>query len=304
LNAPGRIPAREKAIRAYKGWAKHVYTESEKKIRLTFGKLYCHLRYRFWKDVVFLDEHDVPYVSAKNWEGYMAQAREHVYKEEGVPYTNEHGIVRGKHMKKSWTGSAKYCVAMQGCTVLVAKSMKEYVKFGGPPQKRPPQPVNAHGNKIGRKRTRGEILEKPGSFCGRHYAKFLSEVAQAARETNHWNKTRTIVVYQDNLQMHYCPIVRKAADELNIVFFGDGHNTRPPVDSPDMNPIENLFHQANNYLLMREGQKASESQEVASSRFECFCRLATTGLAVEILVRSMPDRLSALVAAKGGATRY
>jgi hypothetical protein len=114
LNLQGRIPDGALRIIASAGWAKKVYSDVERKIRLAFGRLYAYLRYRFWKNVVFCDETDVPYVSLQNWEAYMAQAREHIYKEEGTAYANQDGIVRGKHVKKAWTGSSKMVVAMQG----------------------------------------------------------------------------------------------------------------------------------------------------------------------------------------------
>jgi hypothetical protein len=261
-----------------------------------------------YRDIVFVDQTDVPYVNLKNLEGYLAAMREFCYKEEGTPLTHEHAIPRNKDLKSVWTGSEKMCVAIQRDRVLVCRPYSHYIKFGGPPKPRPPQPLSANGKPLGRKRTRGDVLERPGSFCSRHYGDFLEEAAGRAREVNGWSDKKRVRIYQDNEKLHWAPDSLEKAKRSKIVFFGDPDGTnkskRPSTESPDCNCIENLFSQAKTWMVDQERKKCSESQEEANRRFEKFCFLKSTGPRVLDLVDSMPERMRDVISANGGPTRW
>ena len=72
-----------------------------------------------------------------------------------------------------------------------------------------------------------------------------------------------------------------------------------PAMSPDMNPIEHLWPMV---LRNLNGAIFSGREQLWSALQEAFA--AITPDQVDKLYKSMPDRLAALRAAKGGATRY
>jgi len=124
--------------------------------------------------------------------------------------------------------------------------------------------------------------------------------------------------YQRVLENHLCPSLRQWFRRTGYMFMQDGapchrsakitnylkKNRIPllswPGNSPDMNPIENLWRIMKSELekctITTKDQLKKKIEEVwRSERIQTLCRT---------LVRSMPDRLAALKAAKGLHTKY
>ena len=72
-----------------------------------------------------------------------------------------------------------------------------------------------------------------------------------------------------------------------------------PSQSPDLNPIENLWHQMDWKMRSRTSQNEAQL-------FEC-CLESWNSIEVDYcnqIVDSMPDRIEAVIQAKGGMTKY
>lgn len=88
----------------------------------------------------------------------------------GTPNNNKTAIAKGKNRKKGLTkGGTRYAVAILDGKVIVCRPCSHYVRFGGPPPPRAPQPRTKNGKLLGRKRKpeNEKTTEKKGSFCSR-----------------------------------------------------------------------------------------------------------------------------------------
>jgi hypothetical protein len=75
--------------------------------------------------------------------------------------------------------------------------------------------------------------------------------------------------------------------------------TGPPPQSPDLNPIENLWH----YMeVMCEERTSSNETELFNTVKTAWNNIPKNY--IQRLVESMPQRIEAVIEAKGGATRY
>jgi len=302
---------KEVGVVAVKGWNKRVYSPEEKVARVTAATALGAHPASYWRDTVFVDEVDVPHCCLKNREGYLMMMREFTYKQKGVKLDERHAIPRGKSVKDYLCSpkdteeklESKFCCGIMDGEVIVYRPCQSYVKFGGPPPPRPPQPVSKNGVKLGRKRKpeNEHTTEKKGSFCGRHWGDFLGQIAECARRKKGWGPRHLVRVYQDNLLMHYCPAAKEAAKLHRVVFVGEAEGVRPPTHSPDLNPIEKLFSKARAYLLEEEVIEPAITREVTMGRFEEFCRIVPPA-DVRALTDRAPKAFAAVVAAKGGPT--
>lgn len=99
---------------------------------------------------------------------------------------------------------------------------------------------------------------------------------------------------QDNAPCHTSKVTKKWFDEKSIPLF-----TNWPPQSPDMNPIENLW----SYIDRKIHEKPCKS------RLELWGRIQTVWDAIPIdliqrLILSMPNRLADLKKNRGGSTKY
>jgi hypothetical protein len=77
-----------------------------------------------------------------------------------------------------------------------------------------------------------------------------------------------------------------------------------PPYSPDLNPIETLWKYMKNYLEDKYGDYAFKSYEIQRERiWEAWNTVVTPGLLIE-LIKSMPERMKAVIKAKGKFTKY
>ena len=78
----------------------------------------------------------------------------------------------------------------------------------------------------------------------------------------------------------------------------------PPL-SPDLNPIENIFH-----TVRRQLKEDALAKEITKETYGQFCsRVKTTieNLSVDLInktIASLPDRLNAVIKSKGARTKY
>lgn len=300
----------EAGVVACRGWNKKVYSDDEKRARMRFCTKYRSKPKSFWRNIVFVDEHHVAHTSADNRDGYLASKRDHVYKRKGTPLDDRHCIPKNKQLKKYLTFpknatealESKYCVGILDDKVIVAKSCEEYVKFGGPPPKRPPQPLSKHGKKLGRKRKaeNEDTTEKKGSFCSRHYGQFLHEIADAARAARGWGPKHEVWVYQDNLRLHFSDPALHCATAAHIRFLGYEDDVEV-TDSPDLNAIERVFNDGDQWLLQEEVKKPAIERAVTNRRFELYCRKHAR--TVRAHVDRTPTQIEKIIAVKGGPAR-
>ena len=71
-----------------------------------------------------------------------------------------------------------------------------------------------------------------------------------------------------------------------------------PPDSPDLNPIENLFGDVKRKVALKNPRSLAELEKVTKQVIAAVPRLA-----ISTLCRSMDDRLRACIKAKGGHTK-
>lgn len=142
----------------------------------------------------------------------------------------------------------------------------------------------------------GELIEVGGRLNGQTYKEILSDVLLPTTQIYYPNETVQFV--QDNSSVHKCNIVQNYLNKpetkvhlKQIVF--------PPL-SPDLNPIENVWGKMiqlwdNNRVRDTESLRRHVVETWESLRGNVFCSNA---------VQSMRQRLSDVITAEGGYTRY
>ena len=72
-----------------------------------------------------------------------------------------------------------------------------------------------------------------------------------------------------------------------------------PSQSPDLNPIEHIWEEMKTKL---ENKPCKNINELESAIFQCWKDISTS--VTSKLVASMPSRCAAVIAARGGHTKY
>lgn len=73
-----------------------------------------------------------------------------------------------------------------------------------------------------------------------------------------------------------------------------------PANSPDLNPIEHLWH----VMKRKVADHKPENKRNLIKALEHVWNNEITDDTIQVLVDSMPSRIEAVIAAKGGTTRY
>jgi transposase len=85
---------------------------------------------------------------------------------------------------------------------------------------------------------------------------------------------------------------------LKTQIFKDFCDDWPP-QSPDLNPTENLFGQVNKYILERDPKGNDECEKYLKEAIKNISQKY-----IKTLILSMPNRIKAVINAKGGNTKY
>lgn len=138
-----------------------------------------------------------------------------------------------------------------------------------------------------------EIIE--GNLNGNKYRNILSE--KLLLSANKMDIEEDYILLQDNDPKHTCRIVKEFLREKEINAFLD----YPPC-SPDLNPIENVWH---NLKIEVGKRKAKNLEELRNNVKEAWTQMdLTKKIYFCNLVDSMPERLEAVIKAKGFHTNY
>ena len=104
---------------------------------------------------------------------------------------------------------------------------------------------------------------------------------------------------QDGDPRQNSKVAKKAWEKLGCEMFAI------PPRSPDLNPIENIFH-----MVRRQLKEDALELEIMKETYEEFCeRVKKTIEAVspdliDKTIESMKDRITAVIRCKGGRTKY
>ena len=105
--------------------------------------------------------------------------------------------------------------------------------------------------------------------------------------------------------LHWAPEAAAATKTSKLAFVAN----RKATYSPDLNPIENLFANAEDYMLKKhfgngEGEGPAETVAATWQRFLDACAHVAAKGEIANMAKSMPKRCKDVIEAKGGATKW
>ena len=140
----------------------------------------------------------------------------------------------------------------------------------------------------------GYLTKIEGSLDAKLYCNILQD--EFLRSCQYYNlETNDIIFQQDNDPKHTIKLASKWLQDNEITTLSW------PLQSPDMNPIEHTW------ALLK--YRLNQYQNLPSGMVELWERIATTWNEISKqeclnIIDSMPDRIRALIKAKGGYTKY
>lgn len=140
----------------------------------------------------------------------------------------------------------------------------------------------------------GRLQIVQGTMRQDQYKKILEE--RLLPQLNEWfGEGEEPIFMHDGAPCHKAKTVSKFLADKNITVLDW------PGNSPDMNPIENVWE-----LMKREISKATVTtkQELIEKLIDVWHRNEHLQEVVKSCAESMPQRIAALIAAKGGHTKY
>lgn len=143
------------------------------------------------------------------------------------------------------------------------------------------------------------LLDYPGGRGGGMNSERYAEQVLCGSLLGFYNsmkkQRRYMSFQQDNAPIHVSKSTIRWLNRNNVRLFPH------PASSPDLNPIENLWH------LLKIRIRAREHHPTSTAELQQAVQEAWESLTVDdinVLVRSMPDRVHAVLQAKGGHTRF
>ena len=137
----------------------------------------------------------------------------------------------------------------------------------------------------------GRLHKIDGNVNAQHYLKILKYCALPSMQ--HLYGDQPAIFQQDNAPCHTAKVVKEWIHTNNI-------NTLSwPGNSPDLNPIENVWDHLARQLTKEKFNNGQELLKKLKMEWE---KIPLDY--VQKLIDSMPNRIEAIIKAKGGATRY
>jgi len=138
----------------------------------------------------------------------------------------------------------------------------------------------------------GPLVLLEGSVTARVYVKLLEQHLLPFMKSF---RNRTLIFQDDNCRIHRAVIVEAFKEQKNIC------SLPWPAQSPDLNPIENLWAHLE--------KKVRERANIPRNRSELFAVLKEEWYKIDCevlakLVDSMPRRINEVIKASGNPTRY
>lgn len=140
----------------------------------------------------------------------------------------------------------------------------------------------------------GDLAWSPDLFNSDYYLTVLQDEVIASRDWYNMDPA-TFIFQHDNSSVHTAGKVKKFLDENNITVLPW------PANSPDLSPIENVWH----YLKWKLNQYETPPKDMD----ELWKRLEDEWVTIPLeyfqkLYKSMPRRVAECIRLKGGRTRY
>ncbi|CAB5330701.1 unnamed protein product [Rhizophagus irregularis] len=141
----------------------------------------------------------------------------------------------------------------------------------------------------------GPLVPLTGRITGAIHREILANYAIPTVKSHVKKIKKNFFFQEDNAPVHTAKIARSFLTSSNIELFPW------PAQSPDMNPIENIWSYIEVKIRQRDSQPSSVSQLKQWVKKEWD---AVPADYYRNLIKSMPRRIQAVIAAKGGPTKY
>jgi len=138
------------------------------------------------------------------------------------------------------------------------------------------------------------MCKLPQGLDSETYIQILEDELQSTIQ-EYFPRGKPSVLQQDGASVHKSKVVQRYFREKMITVLDW------PAQSPDLNPIENLWAELKKRIATRRGDITSKEAlwEAIEAEWE-----ATPKSFLENLIDSMPNRIEAVIKAKGGPTKY
>ena len=237
-----------------------------------------------------------PYLSPKQKEARLKFAEEHIHWTiedwRRVIFTDEMGLQTGANEGIVWVWRAPEEEYSEDCCGVTHKSGFKKIKVWGAIR------YNAL-SKLVILKERGEREE--GRFSGKDYMEQVMDEELFDFLASSMEELGDVLIMEDGAGYHEgAATKRREQYKADGIWQGWGPHTWP-ANSPDLNPIENLWHILRSNIQKRVPRPMKKEDLVAAVQEE-WAKLDMAK--VNSLIESMPRRLQAVIDAKGGSTKY